>query len=135
MQEIKLQKLERSLKQTKTAFILSIVLLCSLIFIPIFVVLVLPFLLTNLIGLYAFTMVIFFSGITAIGITYLVFYIISLVNEFDIEKVHDILLIVGFFVTIVGIVGLYLKANFLRDEITKLKIQPKEIENKETIIL
>ena len=135
MQEIKLQKLERSLKQTKTAFILSIVLLCSLIFIPIFVVLVLPFLLSNLIGLYAFTMVIFFSGITAIGITYLVFYIISLVNEFDIEKVHDILLIVGFFVTIVGIVGLYLKANFLRDEITKLKIQPKDIENKETIIL
>ena len=135
MQEIKLQKLERSLKQTKTAFILSIVLLCSLIFIPIFVVLVLPFLLTNLIGLYAFTMVIFFSGITAIGITYLVFYIISLVNEFDIEKVHDILLIVGFFVTIVGIVGLYLKANFLRDEIAKLKIQPKDIENKETIIL
>ncbi len=135
MQEIKLQKLERSLKQTKTAFILSIVLLCSLIFIPFFVVLVLPFLLTSLIGLYVFTMVIFFSGITAIGITYLVFYIISLVNEFDIEKVHDILLIVGFFVTIVGIVGLYLKANFLRDEITKLKIQPKDIENKETIIL
>ncbi len=135
MQEIKLQKLERSLKQTKTAFILSIVLLCSLVFIPIFVILVLPFLLSNLIGLYAFTMVIFFSGITAIGITYLVFYIISLVNEFDIEKVHDILLIVGFFVTIVGIVGLYLKANFLRDEITKLKIQPKDIENKETIIL
>ena len=135
MQEIKLQKLERSLKQTKTAFILSIVLLCSLIFIPVFVVLVLPFLLTSLIGLYVFTMVIFFSGITAIGITYLVFYIISLVNEFDIEKVHDILLIVGFFVTIVGIVGLYLKANFLRDEITKLKIQPKDIENRETIIL
>ncbi len=135
MQEIKLQKLERSLKQTKTAFILSIVLLCSLIFIPVFVVLVLPFLLTSLIGLYVFTMIIFFSGITAIGITYLVFYIISLVNEFDIEKVHDILLIVGFFVTIVGIVGLYLKANFLRDEITKLKIQPKDIENKETIIL
>ncbi len=135
MQEIKLQKLERSLKQTKTAFILSIVLLCSLVFIPIFVILVLPFLLTNLIGLYAFTMVIFFIGITAIGITYLVFYIISLVNEFDIEKVHDILLIVGFFVAIVGIVGLYLKSNFLRDEITKLKIQPKDIENKETIIL
>ncbi len=135
MQEIKLQKLERSLKQTKTAFILSIVLLCSLIFIPVFVILVLPFLLTSLIGLYVFTMIIFFSGITAIGITYLVFYIISLVNEFDIEKVHDILLIVGFFVTIVGIVGLYLKANFLRDEITKLKIQPKDIENKETIIL
>ncbi len=80
-------------------------------------------------------MIVFFSGITAIGITYLIFYIISLVNEFDIEKVHDILLIVGFFVTIVGIVGLYLKANFLRDEITKLKIQPKDIENKETIIL
>ena len=135
MQEIKLQKLERSLKQTKTAFILSIVLLCSLIFIPIFVLLVLPFLLTSLIGLYVFTMVMFFLGITAIGITYLIFYIISLVNEFDIEKVHDILLIVGFFVTIVGIVGLYLKANYLREEISKLKYQPKEIENKETIIL
>ena len=135
MQEIKLQKLERSLKQTKTAFILSIVLLCSLVFIPIFVLLVLPFLLTNLFGLYAFTMIIFFSGITAIGITYLVFYIISLVNEFDIEKVHDILLIVGFFVAIVGIVGLYLKANYLKDEIAKLKIQPKDIENKETIVL
>ncbi len=135
MQDIKLQKLERSLKQTRTAFILSIVLLCSLFFIPVFVILVLPFLLTSLIGLYVFTMIVFFSGITAIGITYLVFYIIALVNEFDIEKVHDILLIVGFFVTIVGIVGLYLKANFLRDEITKLKIQPKDIENKETIIL
>lgn len=135
MQEIKLQKLERSLKQTKTAFILSIVLLCSLIFIPIFIFLVLPLLFTSLIGLYVFTMIIFFSGITAISITYLIFYIISLVNEFDIEKVHDILLIVGFFVALVGTVGLYLKANYLRDEITKLKYQTKEIENKETIIL
>lgn len=135
MQEIKLQKLERSLKQTKTAFILSIVLLCSLIFIPVFIFLVLPFLFTSLIGLYVFTMIIFFSGITAISITYLIFYIISLVNEFDIEKVHDILLIVGFFVALVGTVGLYLKANYLRDEIAKLKYQTKEIENKETIIL
>lgn len=135
MQEIKLQKLERSLKQTKTAFILSIVLLCSLIFIPVFIFLVLPFLFTSLIGLYVFTMIIFFSGITAISITYLIFYIISLVNEFDIEKVHDILLIVGFFVALVGTVGLYLKANYLRDEIAKLKYQPKDIENKETIIL
>lgn len=135
MQEIKLQKLERSLKQTKTAFILSIVLLCSLIFIPIFIFLVLPFLFTSLIGLYVFTMIIFFSGITAISITYLIFYIISLVNEFDIEKVHDILLIVGFFVALVGTVGLYLKTNYLRDEIAKLKYQTKDIENKETIIL
>lgn len=135
MQEIKLQKLERSLKQTKTAFILSIVLLCSLIFIPIFIFLVLPFLFTSLIGLYVFTMIIFFSGITAISITYLIFYIISLVNEFDIEKVHDILLIVGFFVALVGTVGLYLKVNYLRDEIAKLKYQTKDIVNKETIIL
>lgn len=135
MQEIKLQKLERSLKQTKTAFILSIVLLCSLIFIPIFIFLVLPLLFTSLIGLYVFTMIIFFSGITAISITYLIFYIISLVNEFDIEKVHDILLIVGFFVALVGTVGLYLKANYLRDEIAKIKYQTKDIENKETIIL
>ncbi len=135
MKEIKLQKLERSLKQTKTAFILSIVLLCSLVFIPVFVLLVLPFLLTNLFGLYIFTMIIFSTGIIAISITYLIFYIISLVNEFDIEKVHDILLIVGFFVSIVGIVGLYLKANYLRDEIAKLKFQTKDIENKETIIL
>lgn len=135
MQEIKLQKLERSLKQTKTAFILSIVLLCSLIFIPVFIFLVLPLLFTSLIGLYVFTMIIFFSGISAISITYLIFYIISLVNEFDIEKVHDILLIVGFFVALVGTVGLYLKANYLRDEITKIKYQTKDIENKETIIL
>lgn len=135
MQEIKLMKLERSLKQTRTAFILSIVLLCSLIFIPIFIFLVLPLLFTSLIGLYVFTMIIFFSGITAVSVTFLIFYIIALVNEFDIEKVHDILLIVGFFVAIVGTVGLYLKANYIRDEIAKLKIQPKEVENKETIIL
>ena len=117
MQEIKLMKLERSLKQTRTAFILSIVLLCSLIFIPIFIFLVLPLLFTSLIGLYVFTMIIFFSGLTAVSVTFLIFYIIALVNEFDIEKVHDILLIVGFFVAIVGTVGLYLKANYLRDEI------------------
>ena len=80
-------------------------------------------------------MIIFFSGLTAVSVTFLIFYIIALVNEFDIEKVHDILLIVGFFVAIVGTVGLYLKANYLRDEIAKLKIQPKEVENKETIIL
>lgn len=135
MQEIKLMKLERSLKQTKTAFILSIVLLCSVFFIPIFIFLVLPFLFTSLIGLYVFTMIIFFSGITAISVTYLIFYIISLVNEFDIEKVHDILLIVGFFVVLVGTVGLYLKLNYLRDEIVKLKSQPKDTENKETIVL
>ncbi len=135
MQDIKLQKLERSLKQTKTAFILSIVLLCSLVFIPVFVLLVLPFLLTSLFGLYIFAMIVFSTGIIAISITYLIFYIISLVNEFDIKKVHDILLIVGFFVSIVGIVGLYLKANYLRDEIAKLKFQTKDIENKETIIL
>ena len=91
MLEIKLLKLERSLKQTRTAFILSIVLMGSLIFIPIFVFLVLPLLFTSLIGLYVFTMIIFFSGITAVSVTFLIFYIIALVNEFDIEKVHDTL--------------------------------------------
>ena len=136
MEQNKIQKLERDLKQVKTAIILSFVLIGSLISMPIFLLLLFPSILfSGLVGLYVFFMIMYFMGISAVGTTLLIFYILALVAEFNIEKVHDILLIVGFFFIVVGIVGLFLKSNYLKDEIAKLKMQPKETEPKETIVI
>lgn len=136
MEQSKIQKLERDLKQVKTAIILSFVLIGSLISMPIFLLLLFPSILfSGLIGLYVFFMIVYFMAISAVGTTLLIFYILALVAEFNIEKVHDILLIVGFFFFVVGVVGLFLKSNYLKDEIAKLKMQPKETEPKETIII
>ena len=136
MEQNKIQKLERDLKQVKTAIILSFVLIGSLISMPIFLLLLFPSILfSGLIGLYVFFMIVYFMAISAVATTLLIFYILALVAEFNIEKVHDILLIVGFFFVVVGLVGLFLKSNYLKDEIAKLKMQPKETETKETIII
>ncbi len=136
MEQNKIQKLERDLKQVKTAIILSFVLIGSLISMPIFLLLLFPSILfSGLVGLYVFFTIVYFMGISAVSTTLLIFYILALVAEFNIEKVHDILLIVGFFFFVVGIVGLFLKSNYLKDEIAKLKMQPKETETKETIVI
>ena len=121
--------LEKRLKQTKIAIILSFVNM-GLLFILFFVSLFLVYpILAEKISLAVGTIIILvllIIAVLAISITVFVYHIILTIYGFELEnKTSAILLVVGFVVGIVGLVGLF----FLANEIRKLQSQIKEKEN------
>lgn len=121
--------LEKRLKQTKIAIVLSFVnmgLLFILFFVSLF--LVYPILVEKTVLAVGtiIILVLLIIAVLAISITVFVYHIILTIYGFELEnKTSAILLAVGFVVGIVGLVGLF----FLANEIRKLQSQIKNKEN------
>lgn len=63
------------------------------------------------------------------GLLLLIFYILSIIQTFK-ARVHDILLIVGIFVPVIGLIALFIKLVYINKKIAELKFS--EIESLET---
>lgn len=63
------------------------------------------------------------------GLLLLIFYILSIIQAFK-ARVHDILLIVGIFAPVIGLIALFIKLVYVNKKIAELKFS--EIESLET---
>ncbi|MGI6360012.1 MAG: hypothetical protein ACOX02_03115 [Acholeplasmatales bacterium] len=64
-----------------------------------------------------------------VGVIYLIFYILSIVNSYKLEdKTPFILLLIGIFVGVVGVVGLFFLMIATNKVIQKEKEKPKQID-------
>lgn len=59
-------------------------------------------------------------GTGIIGLITLIFYIMSIVRAWE-SKAHDILLILGFFIGILGLIGLFIKLSYVKGQIRQLE--------------
>ena len=68
------------------------------------------------------------SGIS--GLLLLIFYILSIIQAFK-AQVHDILLLVGLFIPLFGLIALFIKLVYINRKIAELKfneVEPLEVE-------
>ncbi len=68
------------------------------------------------------------SGIS--GLLLLIFYILSIIQAFK-AQVHDILLLVGLFIPLFGLIALFIKLVYINRKIAKLKFN--EVETLEVV--
>lgn len=74
----------------------------------------------SIFGSYLILFVFLFMGTGIIGLITLIFYIMSIVRAWE-GKAHDILLILGFFIGILGLIGLFIKLSYVKGQIRQLE--------------
>lgn len=68
-----------------------------------------------------------FFAIGVLGILLLVFYIMSIAKAYE-GQTHDILLIIGLFIGIIGLVGLFIKLGYVNRRIAELQAQQQGMQ-------
>lgn len=63
-----------------------------------------------------------FFAIAVLGILLLIFYIMSIAKAYE-GQTHDILLIIGLFIGIIGLIGLFIKLGYVNRKIAELQAQ------------
>ena len=74
----------------------------------------------SIFGSYLILFVFLFMGTGIIGLITLIFYIMSIVRAWE-GKAHDILLILGFFIGILGLIGFFIKLSYVKGQIRQLE--------------
>lgn len=127
MKNNQLTKMIRGVKYIKSALSLGLGLIFMYTVLPIFLVLILKNFPKSgfdaqIAAFKTLILVFLISLLTIMFILWLVFYILSLVACFDAKKVYNILLLVGFLMPIVAIVGLFWKHIAFSREISSYSV-------------
>lgn len=77
---------------------------------------------TSIFGSYLILFAILFIAFAVISLLTLIFYIMSIARAYE-GKAHDVLLILGFFIGILGFIGLFIKLGYVKSQIRQLESQ------------